>query len=94
MVERLCQGRATVSELAEPLNMTLSAVVQHLGVLEASGLVRSEKQGRVRVCEIVPDALRSAETWIGRRRRFWEHRLDLAGAFSSDPDSPGRSTTS
>jgi Predicted transcriptional regulators len=69
MVERLSRSPASVSELARPLDMTLSAVVQHLAVLEASGLVRSEKVGRVRTCRIEPAALRSAERWISERGR-------------------------
>jgi DNA-binding transcriptional ArsR family regulator len=81
MVERLCSGPASVSDLAKPLDMTLSAVVQHLQVLEASGLVRSEKVGRVRTCQIEPKALRTAERWINERRMSWERRLDRLGAF-------------
>jgi DNA-binding transcriptional ArsR family regulator len=81
MVERLCSGPASVSDLAKPLDMTLSAVVQHLQVLEASGLVRSEKVGRVRTCQIEPKALRTAERWINERRNLWERRLDRLGAF-------------
>lgn len=76
MVERLTLGPASVSELAEPLEMSLPAVVQHLQVLEASGLVRSEKVGRVRTCHVVPTALRQAEQWITERRTTWERRLD------------------
>ena len=81
MVERLVRGPASVSELAEPLDMTLSAVVQHLKVLEASGLVRSQKEGRVRTCQIEPDALGMAERWINQRRMAWERRFDRLGAF-------------
>jgi DNA-binding transcriptional ArsR family regulator len=89
MVERLCRGPASVSELARPLEMSLAAVVQHLQVLEASGLVRSEKVGRVRTCHIEPAALHTAEHWIGERRASWEHRLDRLGAFLADqPDEP------
>src|SRR5438876_4301220 len=76
MVERLSRGPASVSELAQPLAMTLSAVVQHLAVLEASGLVRSEKIWRVRTCRIEAKALRNAEDWIAGRRTLWERRLD------------------
>ena len=76
MVERLSRGPATVSELAAPLAMTLSAVVQHLQVLERSGLVRSEKAGRVRTCRIEPAALSRAERWIAEQRALWEARLD------------------
>src|SRR5271170_5405720 len=74
MVERLSRGPASVSELAKPLAMSLSAVVQHLQVLEASGLVRSEKIGRVRTCRIEPKVLKTAETWIAGRRAMWERR--------------------
>ena len=68
MVERLSRGPASVSELAGPLAMSLSAVVQHLQILEASGLVRSEKSGRVRTCRIEPAVLQTAEQWITERR--------------------------
>src|SRR3954469_10048315 len=81
MVERLCEGPASVSELARPFSMTLAAVVQHVQVLEASGLVRSEKVGRTRTVSIEPPALRTAEQWITRRRTTWERRLDRLGVF-------------
>jgi DNA-binding transcriptional ArsR family regulator len=81
MVERLSRGPASVSELAEPLNMSLAAVVQHVQVLEASGLISSEKVGRVRTCRIEPETLRTAERWISERRTSWEHRLDRLGAL-------------
>lgn len=87
MVERLTHGPASVSELARPLDMSLAAVVQHVQVLEASGLVRSEKVGRVRTCTIEPAALRTAEQWIADRRTSWEHRLDRLGGFLAEhPD--------
>ncbi len=86
MVERLTRGPASVSELAKPLAMSLPAVVQHLQVLEASGLVRSEKVGRVRTCRIEPSALRTAEQWIADRRTTWERRLDRLGAFLNDTE--------
>jgi DNA-binding transcriptional ArsR family regulator len=86
MVERLSRGPASVSELAKPLDMSLSAVVQHLQVLEASGLVRSEKVGRVRTCRIDPAALRTAEEWIGRRRSIWERHLDRLGEYLAKQD--------
>lgn len=76
MVDRLTRGPASVSELAQPLDMSMSAVVQHLKVLEASGLVRSTKTGRVRTCQVQPDALRAAEGWLAARRAEWERRLD------------------
>ena len=81
MVDRLVQGPATVSELAKPLAMSLPGVMQHLAVLEASGLVVSEKIGRTRTCRIEPKVLTQAEHWIGERRAFWERRLDRLGQF-------------
>lgn len=87
MVERLSLGPASVSELAAPLDMTLSAVVQHLAVLEASGVVRSEKLGRVRTCQIVPEALSLVELWVNERRTNWERKLDRSGEFlAAAPD--------
>ncbi|MGH3852996.1 MAG: ArsR/SmtB family transcription factor [Pseudonocardiaceae bacterium] len=79
MITRLIASPASVGELARPLTMSLPAVLQHLQVLEAAGLVRSEKVGRVRTCRVEPDALRSAEDWISRQRTTWERRLDLLG---------------
>jgi DNA-binding transcriptional ArsR family regulator len=84
MVERLSQGPASVSELGRPLAMSLAAVVQHVQVLEASGLVRSQKVGRTRTCSINPAALRSAENWITERRSLWERRLDRLGDYLTD----------
>lgn len=81
MVERLCLGPASVSELAKPLSMSLPAVMQHLSVLEGSGLVRSKKVGRVRTCEIETKTLDRAQSWINQRRDEWEKRLDRLGAY-------------
>ena len=81
MVERLARGPAPVSELARPLPMSLPAAMQHLGVLEAAGLVRSQKAGRVRTCAIEPRALSQAERWINARRVEWENRLDRLGDY-------------
>jgi DNA-binding transcriptional ArsR family regulator len=89
IVERLSRGPASVSELAEPLPMSLPAVVQHLQVLEGSGLVRSEKVGRVRTCRIEPVALRPVERWIGERRSSWERRLDRLGEYLADGADEG-----
>ncbi|HVY28374.1 MAG TPA: metalloregulator ArsR/SmtB family transcription factor [Polyangiaceae bacterium] len=86
MVERLSRGPASVSELAEPLSMSLPAVVQHLQVLETSGIVRSEKVGRVRTCRMQEGALRSAEHWINERRSVWERRLDRLGEFLAEAE--------
>ena len=89
MVERLTRGPASVSELARPLDMSLPAVVQHLHVLEASGLVKTEKVGRVRTCSIEPKTLRQAEQWINDRRTTWEIRLDRLGDYlAENPDEP------
>ncbi|WCB92479.1 hypothetical protein DSM104299_01175 [Baekduia alba] len=84
MVERLTRGPASVSELAAPLSMSLPAVVQHVQVLEGSGLVTTEKVGRVRTCTIAPEALRGAEHWFSERRTTWERRLDRLDALLSD----------
>ena len=90
MVERLSRSPASVSELARPFDMSLSAVLQHLSLLEASGLVATEKVGRVRTCRIEPKALTRVERWISDRRSTWERRLDrlgefLAGEANSEP---------
>jgi DNA-binding transcriptional ArsR family regulator len=93
IVERLSRGPATVSELAKPLPMSLPAVVQHLQVLEASGLVRSEKIGRVRTCQMDSGEMRMIEQWISDRRSTWEQRLDRLGKvlaeFSDEPEKKG-----
>jgi DNA-binding transcriptional ArsR family regulator len=81
IVERLSRGSATVTDLAAPLPMSMPAVLQHLQVLEESGLVRSRKVGRVRTCSIEVDALRPVEHWIGERRGAWERRLDRLGDY-------------
>jgi DNA-binding transcriptional ArsR family regulator len=81
MVDRLVRGPATVSELAKPLAMSLPGVMQHLAVLEASGLVVSEKIGRTRTCRIEPKVFTQAEQWIAERRAHWERRLDRLGQF-------------
>jgi DNA-binding transcriptional ArsR family regulator len=79
LVERLSGGPATVSQLAEPFDMTLSAVVQHLAVLKSCGVVRSEKIGRSRTCRLEPAGLRLAEDWFAGQRALWESRLDRLG---------------
>jgi len=84
MLDRLAGGPASVSELAKPLSISLPAVVQHLRVLEGSGLVRSHKAGRVRTCQIEPQALGTAERWISERRAAWEQRLDRLGGFLAE----------
>lgn len=76
VIQRLSRGPASVSELAEPFEMALPSFLQHLKVLEDSGLVRSKKSGRVRTCEIAADELAKAEKWIGQQRAIWAGRLD------------------
>jgi len=89
MVERLTQGPASVSELKRPLAMSLPAVMQHLGVLETSGLVVSEKSGRVRTCRINLPALVEAERWITDRRLEWARRLDRLGEYLDSLNTGG-----
>src|SRR6516165_6624924 len=90
MVERLGRGPLTVSQLAQPLDMTLSAVVQHLSVLESCGLVRSEKVGRTRTCTLEDAGLRLGADWFAGQRAAWERRLDRLGAvLTADIDEPG-----
>ena len=95
MVERMTLGPASVTELAEPHAMSLPAVLQHLRVLEASGLVRSHKVGRVRTCRIEPAVLRQAERWIAQRRATWERRFDRLGAvLAEQSEATGEGVTS
>jgi DNA-binding transcriptional ArsR family regulator len=84
MLERLSQGPASVSELGRPLTMSLAAVVQHVQILEASGLVRTQKLGRTRTCSLNPATLRSAERWISQRRTFVERHLDRLGQYLAE----------
>ena len=86
ILEKLSEGPISVSRLAEPLAITLAAVVQHLQVLEESGLVQTEKVGRVRTCRIEPAGLSVAAQWIGDRRSMWERRLDRLGDLLAEPD--------
>ena len=89
MVERLTLGPASVSELAEPLTMSLAAVVQHVQVLEACGVVKTEKVGRTRICRIEPAAMSAAERWMAERRRAWEARLDRLGDVLDEEAATG-----
>jgi DNA-binding transcriptional ArsR family regulator len=81
IVERLVRGPAAVKALAEPMAMSLPAVMQHLQVLEAAGVIVTEKVGRVRSCRVEPRALREAEQWLGRQRTQWERQLDQLDAY-------------
>jgi DNA-binding transcriptional ArsR family regulator len=86
IMEQLSQGPISVSRLAEPLSITLAAVVQHLQVLEESGLVQTEKTGRVRTCRIESTGLSVAQQWIADRRPAWDRRLDRLGDLLAEPD--------
>lgn len=86
ILERLSDGPVTVSRLAEPLRLTLAAVVQHLQVLEESGLVQTEKIGRVRTCRLEPQGFAVAEQWIHDRRTIWERRLARLGEILAEPE--------
>ncbi|MCU1579047.1 MAG: Transcriptional regulator, ArsR family protein [Rhodoglobus sp.] len=92
MVDRLSRGPASVTELATLLTITLAAVVQHLKVLESSGLVTTEKVGRVRSATLRTAALASVEAWIADRRVTWERRYDRLGAFLDSPTPQDPST--
>lgn len=86
LLEKLSSGPVSVSQLAEPLNISLAAVVQHLQILEESGLVHTEKVGRVRTCRLEPAALSAAEKWISDRRSLWERRFDRLGRLLAEDD--------
>ncbi len=81
VLARLCEGPASVSDLAKPFEMALPSFLQHLQILEQSGMVRSRKVGRVRTCEIEPEQLTKAEAWIAEQRSMWERRLDRLEAY-------------
>lgn len=85
-MEKLSHGPISVSRLAEPLNITLAAVVQHLQVLEESGLVQTEKVGRVRTCRVEPAGLSVAQQWIADRRSMWERQLDRLADLLAEED--------
>ena len=91
MVDRLSRGPASVSELARPPGLSLPSVMQHLALLEGSGLVRTQKAGRIRTCRIEPAALGLADQWIQQRRLEWETRLDRLGDYleSLKPEGGG-----
>src|SRR5438270_1632550 len=89
IVERLMREPASAGELKRPLAMTLPAVLQHLTVLETAGLVRTQKRGRVRRCDINPEALGLVEDWLTARRLEWERRLDRLGDYLANDDRQG-----
>lgn len=86
MIDRLSRGPASVSELAKPFDMSLPAVVQHLQALEHSGLVSSQKVGRVRTVQMKPEGLSLAEQWLNDRRTMWAKRLDRLGEFLAETE--------
>jgi len=86
IVEKLSEGPISVSRLAAPLAITLAAVVQHLQILEQSGLVHTEKAGRVRTCRIEPTSLSATEAWFAERRSMWERRLDRLAEFLAEDE--------
>jgi DNA-binding transcriptional ArsR family regulator len=91
MLTQLSRGPASVSDLARPLDMSLPAVMQHLAVLEGSGLVRSAKVGRTRTCRLEPRALSQAEHWLNERRLEWDRQLDRLGDYLNTLKAEGDS---
>ena len=81
IIARLSQGEASVGELAQPFDMALPSLMKHIRVLEAGGLIESEKHGRVRTCRLMPGAMKGAENWLGEQRAIWEARLDRLEAY-------------
>lgn len=90
MIEQLSKKEASVSELAQPFNMSMAAVVQHIQILEECGLIRTHKSGRVRTCQIEPRSLETIEGWLSQRRRFWERNLDRLGEFLERTQKEGK----
>jgi DNA-binding transcriptional ArsR family regulator len=87
ILEKLTDGPVSVSRLAEPLGLTLAAVVQHVQILEESGLVQTQKVGRVRTCHIEPKGFAVVEQWIRDRRTIWDRRFDRLGDVLSDDEA-------
>lgn len=81
IVMRLSQGSASVSELSQPRKMALPTLLQHIRVLEISGLIATEKVGRVRICEVRPASLGATEAWLAKQRAVWERRLEGMEAY-------------
>jgi DNA-binding transcriptional ArsR family regulator len=93
VVERLTHGPAAVQELAQPFRMALPSFMQHLDVLEKSGLVQSHKQGRVRTYRLMPEPLREAEDWMAERRSYWSKRLDQLDQYLRENPDDGSDTS-
>jgi DNA-binding transcriptional ArsR family regulator len=92
LLEQLSRGPASVTSLAEPLDITLAAVVQHVQILEESGIVRTEKVGRVRTCQLEPNGLKPVEQWIAERRSLCERRLDRLGDLLAEEKTEPKPT--
>lgn len=90
MVERLARGPATVSDLARPFRMALPSLLEHLRLLEETGLVRSEKVGRVRTCRLDPAPMRRTEAWLAKQRGLWERRLDRLEDYLAELQGKGK----
>jgi DNA-binding transcriptional ArsR family regulator len=88
MVDQLSRGPASVSDLARPLSIALPSAVKHLAVLEAGGLVQSDKAGRVRTFRIAPDAFGGLEAWVAKRKAMWHRQFDALDALLADEDKP------
>jgi len=89
LLDRLSQGSASVSELAKPFDSSLAAIVQHIQVLEGSGLITTEKVGRTRTCRISSEAVARVEQWLTERRQLWDSRFDRLGALlEAAPEQP------
>lgn len=84
IIDSLSKGDTSVSDLAAPLGISLPATMQHLGILEQAGLIKTKKTGRVRTCTLDTAALSQAENWINQRRAFWNKQLDALGAFLAE----------
>lgn len=91
MVDRLAQGPASASELARPLTLALPSVMKHLAVLETSGMVSSQKAGRVRTYRLAPDAFEALEAWVGERKRAWHRQFDMLDAYLAQTAGQGES---
>lgn len=90
VLERLCEGDASIGELAQPFDMALPSLMKHVRVLEAVGLVESQKNGRVRTCRLKPDAMTDAARWLAEQRAVWEARLDRLEAYAKTIEKKSR----
>jgi DNA-binding transcriptional ArsR family regulator len=91
IVMRLCGGEASVGELAKPFDMALPSLMKHIRILESSGLVTSEKTGRVRTCALRTEALETIEEWLAAQREIWDRRLDRLATYVETLKTEGKS---